>query len=246
MPGCTDSPEEPAEAAADLRAAAAKTEEPGRTRCAEAIAWRNRFLMLFDRMPLAMALCRTDGEILLANPALGAEWGRPAGQLTGRNVLDLFRPRTAAQLERIAEALRVGRRSRYPVAVGWTSGGADRRGELTVDPVSEGTHEVPALLVVLRTADAVPDGAAEPGSPLREDGDVDPVGRRVLSLAAAGLTTAAIAKTMGLTVDGVNYHVTRLSRRWRTPNRTALVAKAYALGILSPGHWPPGAGHADA
>ncbi|MEV6317011.1 PAS domain-containing protein [Streptomyces sp. NPDC051776] len=239
-------PEEPEEAAADLRAATAEAGAAERTRCAEAIAWRNRFLMLFDRMPLAMALCRTDGEILLANPALGAEWGLPAGRLTGRNVLDLFHPRASAQLERIADALRVGRRSRYPLAVGWTSGGADRRGELTVDPVSEGTHAVPALLVVLRSVDAAPREAAERGSRPRDDGEVGPVGRRVLSLAAAGLTTAAIAKATGLTVDGVNYHVTRLSRRWRTPNRTALVAKAYALGVLSPGHWPPAAGPVDA
>ncbi|MEU6083737.1 PAS domain S-box protein [Streptomyces sp. NPDC047108] len=246
MAECADSPDEPRRAAADLRADATDEQEPGRARCDEAIAWRNRFLMLFDRMPLAMALCRTDGEILLANPALGAEWGRPAGRLTGRNVLELFHPRASAQLERIAEALRVGRRSRYPLAVGWTSGGEDRHGELTVDPVSEGSHAVPALLVVLRSVDAAPREAGEQDGPLREDGEVGPVGRRVLALAAAGLTTAAIAKAMGLTVDGVNYHVTRLSRRWRTPNRTALVAKAYALGVLSPGAWPPAPGPADA
>ncbi|MBB5937842.1 LuxR C-terminal-related transcriptional regulator [Streptomyces zagrosensis] len=68
---------------------------------------------------------------------------------------------------------------------------------------------------------------------------MSPVEGRVLALAAAGATTAAMGKALGLTVDGVNYHVARLSRRWRVPNRTALVARAYVLGVLSREVWPP-------
>jgi DNA-binding CsgD family transcriptional regulator len=37
----------------------------------------------------------------------------------------------------------------------------------------------------------------------------------------------------------VNYHLTRLSDRFGVPNRTALVARAYSLGLLDPGSWPP-------
>ncbi|MEU9116558.1 hypothetical protein AB0D04_33630 [Streptomyces sp. NPDC048483] len=48
-----------------------------------------------------------------------------------------------------------------------------------------------------------------------------------------------VARTVGLSDDGVNYHLTRLGRRLHTPNRTALVARAYVLGLLSPTAWPP-------
>lgn len=42
-------------------------------------------------------------------------------------------------------------------------------------------------------------------------------------------------------MDGVNYHLRRLSARWAAANRTELVARAYALGVLTTGAWPPSA-----
>ncbi|WP_432094751.1 PAS domain-containing protein [Streptomyces sp. bgisy100] len=203
------------------------------------VSWRNRFLVLFDRMPLPLALCGADGGIGLANPAMGAEFGRTAGQLVGRNILEFFRPQASAQLDRITEALHLGRRSRYPLAVRWTADGAvcEGEGELMVDPVSEDTGGPPGLLVMLRRTDAA--RADADGPPAHRPPEVGPMAGRILALAAAGHTTAAIARTVGLTVDGVTYHLTQLSRRWRAPNRAALVARAYALGVLVPGRWPP-------
>lgn len=37
----------------------------------------------------------------------------------------------------------------------------------------------------------------------------------------------------------MTYHLRRLSARWDAANRTELVARAYALGVLTPGVWPP-------
>jgi hypothetical protein len=48
-----------------------------------------------------------------------------------------------------------------------------------------------------------------------------------------------VARQVGLTVDGVNYHLGRLCRRLDAPNRVALVARAYVLGLLDPRAWPP-------
>ncbi|MGI5472109.1 LuxR C-terminal-related transcriptional regulator [Streptomyces sp. CA-132043] len=131
------------------------------------------------------------------------------------------------------EAVRMGRRSRYPVEVRWRegSGGPEREGMLTLDPVGDPSDEPPALLAILRVHESRP---APPPS-----AQVSPVESRILALAAAGATTAAIGKDLGLTVDGVNYHLTRLTRRYRVPNRTALIARAYTLGLLSPTAWPP-------
>ncbi|MGW2235068.1 PAS domain-containing protein [Streptomyces sp. NPDC001759] len=206
--------------------------EEGRS---EAVVWRNRALTLFDRVAVPVAVCDVYGDVLLANPAMAAECGTTPGRLRGRAVLELFRPREATQVERIAEALRLRHRSRYQVSVLWEApGGAERFGELTADPVSDTVEETPALLVMLRVL-----GTREPAA--REPARVAPVEARILALLAGGATTARAAKETGLTTDGVTYHLRRLSARWGASNRTELVARAYALGVLTPGVWPPGA-----
>ncbi|GAA3811312.1 hypothetical protein GCM10022403_051400 [Streptomyces coacervatus] len=201
----------------------------------EAVVWRNRALTLFDRVSMPVAVCDAYGAVLLANPAMAAECGTTPGRLRGRDVLELFRPQEATQVERIAQALRLRHRSRYQVPVRWEApGGAERLGELTADPVSDTVEETPALLVMLRVL-----GEREPlaEEPVR----VAPVEARILALLAGGATTARAAKETGLSADGVTYHLRRLSARWGASNRTELVARAYALGVLTPGVWPPGA-----
>ncbi|MFF8828830.1 PAS domain S-box protein [Streptomyces sp. NPDC015131] len=194
------------------------------------VLWRNRALLIFDRMPVPVAVCQTDGEMLLANPAMAAEWGSTAGRLPGRNVLELFHPRSADQVHRIEEAVRRGHRSRYPLRVDWTGpDGRERYGELTADTVSDSADAPLCLLVVLKV---LGDREAEPATGTE---------KRILALVASGATTDRIARSVGLTADGVNYHLTRLSRRWGVPGRTALVARAYVLGVLSPDVWPPAA-----
>lgn len=205
------------------------------------VVWRNRSLLLFDRVPVPCAVCSTDGEILITNPAMAAEWGAAPGQLAGRKVLELFHPNSADQVYRIVEAVRLGRRSRYPVEVRWQSpDGARRYGELTADTVSD--SDTPLwLLVLLRVLGEEPRpraiGAADtaPGEAER----AGPVEARILALAAGGHTTGQMARQTGLTADGVNYHLTRLSRRWGVGNRAELVARGYVLGVLAPGVWPP-------
>ncbi len=203
----------------------------------EAVVWRNRALLLFDRIAMPVAVCDVYGAVLLANPAMAAECGTTPGRLRGRDVLDLFSPREATQVERIAEALRMRRRSRYQVSVRWRApGGAERYGELTADPVSDTVEDTPALLVMLRV-----EGERErpPADAPAGQSRVTPVEARILALLAGGATTARAARETGLTSDGVTYHLRRLSSRWNAANRTELVARAYALGVLTPGVWPP-------
>jgi PAS domain S-box-containing protein len=200
----------------------------------EAVVWRNRALMLFDRVAVPVAVCDVYGGVQLANPAMAAECGTTPGRLRGRDVLELFRPQEATQVERIAEALRLRHRSRYQVSVRWEApGGAERYGELTADPVSDTVEETPALLVMLRV---LGEREPDPGTPPTR---VTPMEARVLALLAGGATTARAARETDLTVDGVNYHLRRLSARWSAANRTELVARAYALGVLAVGVWPP-------
>ncbi|MFJ8927360.1 PAS domain-containing protein [Streptomyces sp. NPDC102364] len=191
-------------------------------------------MVLFDRIPMPVAVCDPYGDVRLVNAAFALEWGTTAGRLKGRAILDLFVPVDAAQVDRIAQAQKARRRSRYTVAVAWRGGdGARRRGELIVDTVSETANRVPDLLVTVRVLDTAVVSDPKPSAP------VHPQEARILALLAAGATTARTARETGLTTDGVTYHLRQLSRRWGASNRTELVARAYAEGVLVAGVWPP-------
>ncbi|KOV64761.1 diguanylate cyclase [Streptomyces sp. MMG1121] len=190
-------------------------------------------MTLFDRVSVPVAVCDVYGQVVLANPAMAAECGTTPGRLRGRDVLELFRPQEAGQVERIAEALRLRHRSRYQVSVRWRApDGVERFGELTADPVSDSVDATPTLLVMLQVR-------GECGPPEPEPAVVTAMEGRVLALLASGADTATAARELGLSKDGVTYHLRRLSARWDAANRTELVARAYALGVLTPGAWPP-------
>lgn len=126
--------------------------------------WRNRALMLFDRVAVPVAVCDVYGSVQAANPAMAAECGTTPGRLRGRDVLDLFQPQETGQVERIAQALRLRHRSRYQVSVRWQApDGSERHGQLTADPVSDTVEETPALLVMLRVQGEGDPGADRPG-----------------------------------------------------------------------------------
>jgi DNA-binding CsgD family transcriptional regulator len=61
----------------------------------------------------------------------------------------------------------------------------------------------------------------------------------VLEGVAAGSSTVQLAAKLYLSRQGVEYHVGAMLRRFKCSNRSALVAKAYAQGILTLGQWPP-------
>lgn len=200
----------------------------------DAVVWRNRALTLFDRVMSPVAVCDVYGGVQLANPAMAAECGTTPMRLRGQDILELFRPLRATEVERVVEALRLRHRSRYQVSVSWPGPDkAERYGELTADPVSDTVGETPALLVTLRVMGG-PEPACDP--PVER---VSPTEARILALLAGGATTARAARETGLTTDGVTYHLRRLTARWGAANRTELVARAYALGVLTPGTWPP-------
>ncbi|MET8541872.1 LuxR C-terminal-related transcriptional regulator [Kitasatospora sp. NPDC004799] len=200
-----------------------------------AVIWRNRALRLLDHVPLPIAVCEYGGRILIANRAMAAEFGRLPGQLRDRRILEFFTLRDSGTLEALAEAVRLHRRSQYPARVSWTPADGRRRyGEMTVALVGDTPEQTPSLLLSLNAAE--PAGEDPPPGP---QAGASPVEARILAAAARGDTTAQIAREIGVTPDGVNYHLARLSRRWRVPNRTALVARAYATGVLAPNTWPP-------
>jgi DNA-binding CsgD family transcriptional regulator len=61
---------------------------------------------------------------------------------------------------------------------------------------------------------------------------------QVLEQLAVGLTSAQIGATLFLSEQAVTYHVGNLLSKFQSPSRTALVARAFVLGLLSR-TWPP-------
>jgi hypothetical protein len=61
----------------------------------------------------------------------------------------------------------------------------------------------------------------------------------VLELVALGLTSREIADGLFLSRQGVTYHIATLFTKLGARTRAGLVGRAYALGALTPGIWPP-------
>jgi DNA-binding CsgD family transcriptional regulator len=62
---------------------------------------------------------------------------------------------------------------------------------------------------------------------------------RVLLLVALGLPSHEIASRLWVSRQAITYHISNLFMKLRAESRAGLVARAYAVGILAPGMWPP-------
>lgn len=61
----------------------------------------------------------------------------------------------------------------------------------------------------------------------------------ITCLLAAGLTNRQIAKELSISHHTVAQHVAEMLRRFGARSRCELVARAYAVGALAIGVWPP-------
>ncbi|KPI20322.1 transcriptional regulator, LuxR family [Actinobacteria bacterium OK074] len=68
---------------------------------------------------------------------------------------------------------------------------------------------------------------------------LNPTEATILELTAQGLTSTQIATRLHFSVNNVEYHLGNLRLRMGGVNRVALVARAYAWGLLRRGAWPP-------
>lgn len=76
--------------------------------------------------------------------------------------------------------------------------------------------------------------ASEHPAVAADAGAVDPQEQEILRLVADGRSNAEIAEATHYSRQAVVWHLSRLMRRWRAPNRAALVAAAFANGVLVP------------
>lgn len=113
-------------------------------------------------------------------------------------------------------------------------------GRVVVTAVVDGAGEVTGAVAI-----AAPD---TPDAPSVAEHREQPTAAEIAVLTglASGLTLQQVAVRLGLTRRGVDYRLARLRQKLRSdgpggiPATTAgVVARGYAMGLLTPGTWPP-------
>ncbi|HWO68001.1 MAG TPA: LuxR C-terminal-related transcriptional regulator [Umezawaea sp.] len=108
-------------------------------------------------------------------------------------------------------------------------------GQLTAMAIERCRTDKPGVLVVF-LADRPAAGDANSSHRRWKPSDLD---TKILEGVAAGVSSVKIASDLYLSRQGVEYRVSAMLRRLNAPNRAALVSRAYSLGILGVGTWPP-------
>ncbi|GHA43268.1 hypothetical protein GCM10010329_77620 [Streptomyces spiroverticillatus] len=191
---------------------------------------------LLDRPGLTMVCLDRSLTVQQANQEFFRRFGGDSAQPCGRPFADLVHPSAQQPLLRKFAGLTEGRRDRFNsemLAVGHD--GQAFTASLSACAVRSSTPDVSAIWVMM-TSDGEPVDTDVMPSRKKILSEVD---ARILEGIAAGVSTVPLAARLFLSRQGVEYHVTCLFRKLRVPNRAALVSRAYSMGVLKVGVWPP-------
>ncbi|MFD0023039.1 LuxR C-terminal-related transcriptional regulator [Streptomyces sp. NPDC058427] len=191
----------------------------------------------FDRPGLCVASLDPGLTVRQANEEFFRRFGDASTGLYGRSFRELVHPSVQQPLMRQFSRLVEGKRQRFAshvVAVGPEDEAF--AGTLTAAAVSGGTSDLAAILVLMRSSD---DSEEDAGVLTHQKKILTEIDARILEGIAAGMSTIPLASRLHLSRQGVEYHVTGLLRKLRVPNRAALVSRAYSMGVLNVGTWPP-------
>jgi PAS domain S-box-containing protein len=205
------------------------------------VPWRDeiaqRYRAVFDTAGVGVLELDREGRVVDANPAfrrcVPGIVGRPASSAMAR--VDALR---AVPLWR---ELVDGRRDRYDLdATVRRLDGTAVSGHVVVTAVVDAHGEVIGAVAVAVAATPAP--ADPPVDPRRER--PTPAEIAVLTGLASGLTLQQVAVRLGLTRRGVDYRLARLRQKLEGPGggpatTAGVVARGYALGLLTPETWPP-------
>jgi PAS domain S-box-containing protein len=201
-----------------------------------------RFRALFHVTETGVLLLDPDARVLDANPAALRLTGRTLQQVRGGPAGFALAPADAARHEQLWEELTAGRRNRYDLTVAVCgANGRQRPARFTATLVR--TREGAAAIGLGLLAPLAP----EAGTVTVAARSMPSAGEAaVLERLAAGASLQQIASELGMSRRGVDYRITRLRHKLRADGpagapatSAALIARAYALGILHPAVWPP-------
>lgn len=193
-------------------------------------------LSLFERSGIGLAILEPTLRVRSVNRAFSAQCGRHHDEICERGFAEFVhpsvRPYVLRQFGRLVQgyhARLVGRSITM-----WFDETAVS-GKLAAFPVEDAAGKVKMILVQFTPEEAADNHQALVGSQWR----LTPLTAKVLEGVAAGDPTVRLAAKLFLSRQGIEYHVSLLLRQFKVPNRTALAAKAYSMGMFSIGCWPP-------
>ncbi|EST21298.1 hypothetical protein N566_27500 [Streptomycetaceae bacterium MP113-05] len=190
-------------------------------------------LSLFERSGIGLAVLDPALRVRAVNSAFLTQCGRDRGDIAERSFADFLHPSVRQHLMRQFGRLVQGHHARLvgrSIAM-WFHDTAVA-GKLTAFPVDDDSGRGTVILVQF-----TPEKTEEP--PVGSQRKLTPLTARVLEGVAAGDPTVRLAAKLFLSRQGIEYHVSILLRQFKVPNRTALAAKAYSMGMFSIGCWPP-------
>lgn len=172
-----------------------------------------------------------------ANPEFFRRFGETSAELCGRRFADLIHPSVQAPMMRSLAHLLEGRSHHFASRViAIRQGDEPLTGTLTGVAVQGGAPDAIGVLVLMRpaTAEALAESVV-----IGRKKILSKIDAKILEGIAAGLSTVPLAARLYLSRQGVEYHVSGLLRALKVPNRAALVSRAYSMGVLNVGVWPP-------
>jgi DNA-binding CsgD family transcriptional regulator len=192
-------------------------------------------LSLFERSGIGLAVLDPALRVRAVNSAFLGQCGRGRDDIAERSFADFLHPSVRQHLMRQFGRLVQGHHARLvgrSIAM-WFNDTAVA-GKLTAFPVDDDKGRGTMILVQF-----TPEKTEEPQAPVGSQRKLTPLTAKVLEGVAAGDPTVRLAAKLFLSRQGIEYHVSILLRQFKVPNRTALAAKAYSMGMFSIGCWPP-------
>ena len=193
-------------------------------------------LTMFERAGIGLAIIDPTLRVQAVNDAFTEHCGRSKDEVRNRAFAELLHPSVRLYMTRQFGRLLHGQHARLvgrSVAM-WASDNAVA-GKLTAFPV-EGVNGKISMILVLATPDRA---QSDRQTLVNSQWKVTPLTAKVLEGVAAGDPTVRLAAKLFLSRQGIEYHVSILLRQFKVPNRAALAAKAYSMGMFSVGCWPP-------
>jgi PAS domain S-box-containing protein len=192
-------------------------------------------LSLFERSGIGLAVLDPHLRVRSVNSAFSAQCGWRHDEIRDRGFAEFLHPSVRQSILRQFSRLVQGQQARVvsrSIAM-WFHDTAVS-GKLTAYPIQDSAGKVQMVLVQSTPVDA-DEGPALVASQWR----LSPLAAKILEGVAAGDPTVRMAAKLFLSRQGIEYHVSILLRQFKVPNRTALAAKAYSMGMFSIGAWPP-------
>jgi DNA-binding NarL/FixJ family response regulator len=167
-------------------------------------------------------------RVLDATPEFHRQFGIRPGGARGRDFFEFLHPSVREATRTEFTRLTVDGRDRFSREVMSLGPPGDVfAGELTGIAVQNPARQVTALLARIDPATPAPAVRMPGGGTVLTELDA-----RIIEGIATGESNVQLAGRLHLSRQGIEYRVAAMLRRFRAPNRAALVSRAYAMGLL--------------